>query len=234
MEQLGETEMWRCDHCKQLCRAYKRMELWSAPDVLCLQLKRFSTSGFSPGVPSRGGWFGGGAGGSRFAKRRKVKTLVRYPPLLDLAPFLADQTTGGRGGVGHTYELVGVVKHSGDLNGGHYTALARDCAPPPGDQRGAAHGADHKGDGPWTGRWLSCNDRQITAVDLAQGGAPLLSKDAYLLFYERKGQRGKAAGQADSRYGGVTPTEDEEWARHARGRLIKAAASNTTASSSSK
>ena len=33
MEQLGETEMWRCDHCQQLCRAYKRIELWSAPQT---------------------------------------------------------------------------------------------------------------------------------------------------------------------------------------------------------
>ena len=83
----SERPEWRCDHCQQLCRAYKRMELWSAPDVLCLQLKRFSTSGFQHTTARSVNWFGGA--GNCFAKRRKIKSMVQYPRILDLAPFVA-------------------------------------------------------------------------------------------------------------------------------------------------
>ena len=37
----GETEMWYCGKCKEHQRAYKKLDLWSAPEILILHLKRF-------------------------------------------------------------------------------------------------------------------------------------------------------------------------------------------------
>ena len=40
-EQLGDTEQWYCSKCKQHSRAYKKLDLWSTPEILILHLKRF-------------------------------------------------------------------------------------------------------------------------------------------------------------------------------------------------
>ncbi len=41
-EQLGAADMWYCPNCKQHVEAFKKMQIWTAPEVLVLQLKRFS------------------------------------------------------------------------------------------------------------------------------------------------------------------------------------------------
>lgn len=38
-EQLDESECITCDRCCRPSRAFKTMELWSTPDVLCVHLK---------------------------------------------------------------------------------------------------------------------------------------------------------------------------------------------------
>jgi len=104
-EQLGESERWECDACKEKCRAYKKMELWSAPDVLCIHLKRFQViSGF----------------GYRL-RRRKLNIPVTIPLEMDLKEFIR-----GPQDASTVYDAFGVVKHMGDLSSGHYVSFVKD------------------------------------------------------------------------------------------------------------
>ena len=41
-ETLGEENTWYCSACKDHKQASKTLELWSAPEVLIIHLKRFS------------------------------------------------------------------------------------------------------------------------------------------------------------------------------------------------
>ena len=38
-EVLGKDDMWYCSKCKEHRQAFKKMELWSVPDVLVIHLK---------------------------------------------------------------------------------------------------------------------------------------------------------------------------------------------------
>ena len=43
-EQLSEDDLWYCPRCKKHQQATKKFDLWKAPDVLVVHLKRFSNS----------------------------------------------------------------------------------------------------------------------------------------------------------------------------------------------
>ncbi|KAH8074701.1 ubiquitinyl hydrolase [Aureococcus anophagefferens] len=108
-EQLGETEQWYCAKCKQHSRAFKKLDLWSVPDVLILHLKRFQY-----------------AQNTYFVHRQKLDDLVSFP-LRDLD--LSSQVLGAKDDPrGCLYDLYAVSEHSGGLGGGHYTATAIDDA----------------------------------------------------------------------------------------------------------
>ena len=40
-EQLSQNDTWYCSKCKDHRRAFKKLDLWSTPDVLIVHLKRF-------------------------------------------------------------------------------------------------------------------------------------------------------------------------------------------------
>ena len=86
----------------------KKMEIWHAPSVLMVQLKRFRY-----------------IQGKAFVHREKIDSLVEFPTRgLDLSPYVR----GPQSGDGSTllYDLFAVSEHSGSLSGGHYTAAARN------------------------------------------------------------------------------------------------------------
>jgi uncharacterized UBP type Zn finger protein len=96
---LDEQNQWFCPHCRQFVCAEKQMHIWSAPQILVIQLKRFITVG---------------------RHQRKLDRRVDYPLRLDMAPFLA----GPQNAAPCKYRLFAVSEHSGSLAGGHYTAHA--------------------------------------------------------------------------------------------------------------
>lgn len=101
-EILSENDAWYCPRCKEHRRASKTFELWKAPDVLVVHLKRFSAQG-------------------RF--RDKLDVLVDFPVEgLDLSTRLAVQEDGKS----PIYDLFAVDNHYGGLGGGHYTAYAQN------------------------------------------------------------------------------------------------------------
>lgn len=88
-------------------RAFKKLEVWKAPPVLIVHLKRFENArsffGFS-------------------ARRGKVDTFVKYP----VDGLSLESYVRGPDKARIPYDLFAVSEHSGGLGGGHYTAVARD------------------------------------------------------------------------------------------------------------
>ncbi|KAI7794053.1 putative ubiquitin carboxyl-terminal hydrolase 19, partial [Triplophysa rosa] len=103
-EVLAPEEAWYCPKCQQHREASKQLLLWRLPNVLIIQLKRFSFRSFI--------W------------RDKINDMVDFPVRnLDLSKFC----------IGHkediqqppVYDLYAVINHYGGMIGGHYTAYAR-------------------------------------------------------------------------------------------------------------
>ncbi|KAK5457282.1 hypothetical protein LTS15_005063 [Exophiala xenobiotica] len=101
-ETLSEQNAWYCPRCKEHRRAEKMFELWKAPDILVMHLKRFSSN-------------------RNF--RDKLDVKVEYPTEgLDLSGMVRDQQDGKS----LMYDLIAVDNHYGGLGGGHYTAYAKN------------------------------------------------------------------------------------------------------------
>ncbi len=103
VENISENGQWYCNKCECLMDAEKKLDLWTPPQVLILQLKRF-TYDLSSNV--------------------KIQTLVEYPfhTSLNLARFITDPDYKEN----TRYELVAISSHTGSLAGGHYTAYAKN------------------------------------------------------------------------------------------------------------
>lgn len=101
-EILSQDDAWYCPRCKEHRRASKTFEIWKAPDILVIHLKRFS---------------------SQARMRDKLDVLVDFPiEGLDLSTRLAvhdDEKSP-------IYDLFAVDNHYGGLGGGHYTAYAQN------------------------------------------------------------------------------------------------------------
>ena len=70
-ERLYSAEAWYCPKCKEHVQATKKLDLWTAPEVLILHLKRFQYTTQS---------------------RRKIDAPVKFPLTdLDLSPYLIHQ-----------------------------------------------------------------------------------------------------------------------------------------------
>lgn len=101
-ETLSQNDAWYCPRCKEHRRASKTFELWKAPDIVVIHLKRFSSQG-------------------RF--NNKLDVNVDFPlEGLDLSSRLATQEDEKS----QIYDLIAVDNHYGGLGGGHYTAYAKN------------------------------------------------------------------------------------------------------------
>ncbi|XP_078517944.1 ubiquitin carboxyl-terminal hydrolase 19 isoform X4 [Lissotriton helveticus] len=102
-EVLAPEEAWYCPKCKQHREASKQLMLWRLPNVLIIQLKRFSFRSFI--------W------------RDKINDMVDFPVRnLDLSKFCIGQKEDHQLPI---YDLYAVINHYGGMIGGHYTAYAR-------------------------------------------------------------------------------------------------------------
>ena len=97
-DELDDKNKWKCEKCKKMVRATRRIGILRVADVIIVHLKRFSDEGYFT---------------------TKIETEVKYPSLLNMSRYAKDGHTG-------FYKLVGAVFHSGGLGGGHYTAAALD------------------------------------------------------------------------------------------------------------
>ncbi|KAM4562781.1 ubiquitin carboxyl-terminal hydrolase 19 isoform 1-T1 [Odontesthes bonariensis] len=103
-EVLAPEEAWYCPKCQQHREASKQLLLWRLPNVLIIQLKRFSFRSFI--------W------------RDKINDMVDFPVRnLDLSKFCIGQRDEMQ--QPPIYDLYAVINHYGGMIGGHYTAYAR-------------------------------------------------------------------------------------------------------------
>ena len=103
IEMIGENGQWFCNTCNCLKDAEKKLELWTPPKVLILQLKRFTYDTLN---------------------NSKIQTLVEFPvnTPLDLRQFIPNRDYGKS----TLYDLVAISSHMGSLAGGHYTTYAKN------------------------------------------------------------------------------------------------------------
>ncbi|NXN15726.1 UBP19 hydrolase, partial [Indicator maculatus] len=171
-EVLAPEEAWYCPKCKQHREASKQLMLWRLPNVLIIQLKRFSFRSFI--------W------------RDKINDMVDFPVRnLDLSKFCI-----GRKGEQQLpmYDLYAVINHYGGMIGGHYTAYAR--LPSDKNSQRSDVGEDlFTLPCPSPAVWAVCllnpalltgwrlfDDSTVTTVDESQ----VVTRYAYVLFYRRR------------------------------------------------
>lgn len=106
-ETLDEDNLWECDKCKQKVKGVKKLNIWTNPDVLVLQIKRF--------CPSR---------------TSKDSRLVQYPIVdLDIDQIMSPVNKKYDTEINNNftkYDLQAVVCHIGGMSGGHYFTYAKD------------------------------------------------------------------------------------------------------------
>ncbi|XP_025889447.1 ubiquitin carboxyl-terminal hydrolase 16 isoform X1 [Nothoprocta perdicaria] len=178
-EKLSETNKLLCDVCTQrhcgpkknlksekkyiYTNAKKQMLISFAPPILTLHLKRFQQAGFN---------------------LRKVNRHIKFPEVLDLAPFCSVKCKNvAKGSTKVLYSLYGVVEHSGTMRSGHYTAYAkmRNINSHLSELVLRGESTQALGAEPIKGQWFHISDTHVQAVPAAK----VLSAQAYLLFYER-------------------------------------------------
>lgn len=148
-DELKGDEQYRCERCNTKVDASRTTELAFLPEILSVELKRFNKSRGAFGLGSQ-----------------KNSTIVRYPLQgLDLRPYcgsasyaagyLTDPSSA-------LYDLIGVIRHSGNTNGGHYIATCKSRM---------------------DGRWYEIDDEFVNPITNAE---ELQSPDAYLLFYAKR------------------------------------------------
>ncbi|KRZ09386.1 Ubiquitin carboxyl-terminal hydrolase 20 [Trichinella zimbabwensis] len=134
-EDLRGDDMYRCDRCKSLQPGIKMCRLLKTPQILCIHIKRFRHEGSSS---------------------FKLNNRIRFPlEGLDLRPFVQ-----GRSSDLHTYNLIAVISHSGNADGGHYVSYCMNHS---------------------NYRWYLFDDETVTAVD----PCTVENVEAYVLFYEK-------------------------------------------------
>jgi len=104
-EQLGADVTVFCRSCEKQVEALKTMQLWSAPQVLVVQLKRFKYTSYS---------------------RSKLDCKVDFPlEDFDMSDYIVGSSRPGE--PKPMYTCVAVSNHLGGLGGGHYTAYVRSA-----------------------------------------------------------------------------------------------------------
>lgn len=102
-EVLDNDNLWNCEGCGNKVNAIKRLQFWTAPPVLVVQLKRFG-----------------------FDRRFKDDRLVDYPlDNFDIGDFIAPEIRDNS--KCYQYRLQCVIYHqSGQLDSGHYYTYCID------------------------------------------------------------------------------------------------------------
>ncbi|EIN05985.1 cysteine proteinase [Punctularia strigosozonata HHB-11173 SS5] len=158
-EQLGEDDLWYCPQCKKHQQATKKFDLWNAPDILVVHLKRFSNSRMLRDkidafvdFPVNGLSLEGMVQEREVAKHLQAQGVdVASVGLAELdEPLL--------------YDLYAVDEHIGGLGGGHYRAYA----------------LNHENN-----EWYHFDDSFVSPAKAHES----VNANAYLLFYKRRTSR---------------------------------------------
>lgn len=95
-----------------------------------------------------------------FYNSRKIQELIEFPVEgLDLSEHLIGNHSSENRKL--VYDLYAVSNHFGNMNGGHYTAYAKN---------------------PINNKWYEFDDSHVTPLDPRK----VVDKSAYVLFYKRR------------------------------------------------
>lgn len=123
-----------CPECKKKGNATKKISIWECPQLLIIALKRFKY---------HGGW------------RQKLNTMVDFPVKnLNLENYAINKPK-------NVYNLYATSNHSGNLGGGHYTAICRNFI---------------------SDKWFEFNDENVNEI---VSFSTLHSSSSYILFYSQ-------------------------------------------------
>lgn len=107
IEKLDANNKWYCTVCKDHFQAFKKLEIYFAPKVMILHLKRFEYQS---------------AGHYRtYSQKTNDDIEFDVEGKLDMKPFVIINN-----GKSVKYELYAVSNHFGSCGGGHYTATAKN------------------------------------------------------------------------------------------------------------
>ena len=93
-----DSKDYKCEYCGKVSKASISTRLIVLPDVLVLQLKRFS-----------------------YPSMKKVRGVVKFPFNLSMKDFTEPIDKAAS----TDYELLSVIVHKGTLNYGHYYAIGK-------------------------------------------------------------------------------------------------------------
>lgn len=139
-EQLDENNTVYCSVCREHKKGFKKMGIRKLPQILIIHLKRFKQK-------------------SKYMSSKNSK-LVEFPMNgLDMGKYCLCQ--------GEVYDLYAVSNHFGSLEGGHYTAFAKDL----------------------DGIWRDYDDSSVSAIENVE--STVVREPAYVLFYQKRETKGQ-------------------------------------------
>lgn len=139
-ELLNGDNQYSCEKCKTKVDANKKMYLWEIPDYFVVHLKRFKNNGMQ-------------------TSKNDVKVNI---PIEDINFGIVEHEYHSKK---NTYELYGVVRQFGSLNGGHYIAITKNVM---------------------NNKWYEFNDSHVVHVPDQKIKEELSDSCNYILFYRKK------------------------------------------------
>ncbi|CAD8064849.1 unnamed protein product [Paramecium sonneborni] len=111
-QQLDENNSWYCNQCNQHVKGIKQLLLYSTPQILIFQLKRFKSS-------------------DDISQKIKNNIFVKFPQILNMAKYVTNLKLPNDYLNGHDinelkYKLFGVINHYGELQEGHYNSFIKN------------------------------------------------------------------------------------------------------------
>ena len=108
-EKLEKDNSWFCSKCKKNQEAFKKLEIYRAPNILIIQLKRFDCKSET--------MYEG------LIKNKKNESLVVFPiENLDITKYVVEENSSKES----VYDLCAISQHYGSLSSGHYTAYCKN------------------------------------------------------------------------------------------------------------
>ena len=132
-ETLGQDDLWYCPVCKKHQAATKKLDIYKAPDILVICIKRFGSSRrLSDKLDNLVNFPLEGLDLSERVQERRVAKSMKlskeqgkeYGMDLDWDEVPTEITPEGEGNM--VYDLYAVDNHFGGLGGGHYTAFCKN------------------------------------------------------------------------------------------------------------
>ncbi|WVW86415.1 hypothetical protein I302_108461 [Kwoniella bestiolae CBS 10118] len=161
-ETLGEDDLWYCPVCKKHQAATKKLEIYKAPDILVICIKRFGSSRrMGDKLDNMVNFPIDGLDlGERIGERKVAKSMKMNGHSGELEELGIDEHDDEE----MIYDLYAVDNHFGGMGGGHYTAFCRNRV---------------------DGQWYNYDDSRVSKADVEA----VQSRAAYLLFYRRRTKR---------------------------------------------